>query len=161
MAHTTHAPAPQTPTPATPPGHHPSRRAVLGWVALAAGIAAAGLLILLTVTSGPTSQTPTTPGPNSSLGDIPRTPEIAERWLAHHSDVLGAGSTDTGWPAGVPRSADAVERWFFQQRYAGWPTGVPRSADAVERWFLQQRYTGWPAGVPQTADGADRVLGQQ
>lgn len=169
MAHTTYAPAPQTPTPASSPGHHPSRRTVLGWVMLGLGVAAAGLLILLTTSSGPSSQPDTTPAPNSSLLDIPRTPEIAERWLAHHSDVLGAGTATTGWPAGVPHSADAAERWFAQQRYAGWPVGVPQSADSAERFYARQqatkpapgRYAGWPEGVPQSADAAERLLAQQ
>jgi hypothetical protein len=122
MAHTTHAPAPQTPTPAAPTGHHPSRGTVLGWVLLAVGVAAAGLLILLTTTSGPPAPEPVQ-APNGSLVDIPRNPEIAERWLAHYA----------GDPAGEPG------------RYAGWPAGVPQSADAAERWFAGFSPRGCPA----------------
>lgn len=145
MAHTTHAPAPQTPTPATSPGHHPSHRTVLGWVMLGLGVAAAGLLVLLTTTSGPAPQPDTTPAPNSSLIDIPRNPEIAERWLAHHAgEPSGEPGRYAGWPARVPQSADAAERWFARQHDAGvtvdgWPKGVAQTPDALDRWLAQQR----------------------
>jgi hypothetical protein len=144
MAHTTHAPAPQTPTPAASPGHHPSRGTVVGWVLLAAGVAAAGLLILLTTTSGPPAPAPV-PAPNGSLVDIPRNPDIAERWLAHHAgELTSEPGRYAGWPAGVPQSADAAERWFARQHDAGitvdgWPRGVARTPDALDRWFAQQR----------------------
>lgn len=141
MAHTTFAPAPQTPTPAQPTGHHPTRSTVLGWLVLAAGVVAAGLLILLT-TTGPE---PTSPlAPNGSLVDIPRNPEIAERWLAHHAGgTAGDPGRYAGWPAGVPQSADAAERWFNRQQavpaVTGWPRGVAQTPDALERWLAQQR----------------------
>jgi hypothetical protein len=136
MTHTTTpVPVRQEPT-AAPPSRDP--RVFLGWALLAAGLAAAGVLILAVTSSGPAPQPATTPSPTSSLFDAP--------------------NSYAGWPAGVPRSADAAERWFAQeQATAGWPAGVPRSADAAERWFAQQQATaGWPAGVPRSADAAER-----
>lgn len=143
MAHTTYAPAPQTPTPAPSTGHHPTRGTVLGWVLVAAGIAAAGLLILMTAGSGPTQPAPTQ-APNGSLVDIPRNPDIAERWLAHHAgEPAGEPGRYAGWPAGVPQSADAAERWFNRQQagptVTGWPKGVAQTPDALDRWLAQQR----------------------
>ena len=165
MTHTTTpVPVRQGPSADRPPHGH---RFVLGWLFLTAALAATGVLILAVTSSGPAPQ-PGTPSPNSSLLDVPRNPEISERWLAHHRELIGAGNTSTvprrgvyaGWPAGIPRSADAAERWFAQQQQApaGWPAGIPRSADAAERWFAQQQQAsaGWPAGIPRSADAAER-----
>ncbi|MGH3347247.1 MAG: hypothetical protein ACRDO4_09705 [Nocardioides sp.] len=142
---TTSVPVRQDPTANRPPL---GPRVVIGWLLLAVGLAATGVLILALTSSGPAPQPGTTPTPNSSLLSVPRNPEISERWLAHHSQMIGAGSTSTvpqrgvyaGWPAGVPRSADAAERWFAQQHQvrAGWPEGIHRSADAAERWFANR-----------------------
>jgi hypothetical protein len=170
MAHTT-TPTPVRPDPIAETPRHGSR-VVIGWALAASGLAAAGVLILAVTSSGPAPE-PATTSSNGSLVDVPRNPEIAERWLAHHSDVIGAGRPTTSWPAGVPQSADAADRWFVQQRYAGWPAGAPHSADGADRFLAQQharqqssastpgRYAGWPEGVPHSADGADRILGQQ
>lgn len=143
MAHTTYAPAPQVPTPA--PSRRPhSRRTVAGWLILAAAVVAAGVLMLTVLSSNPSRPEPA-PAPNGSLVDIPRNPDIAEKWLAHHADALASGpGRYAGWPAGVPQSADAAERWFARMHDAGvtvdgWPKGVAHTPDALDRWLAQQR----------------------
>lgn len=142
MTHTTYAPAPQVPTPAPIRRHHP-RRTLGGWLLVGAGIVATGVLVLST-TSNPPQPLPT-PAPNGSLTGIPRAPEIAEGWLAHHADVLGVQpGRYAGWPQGVPRSADAAERWFAQRQESGaplkgWPRGVAHTPDALDRWITLNR----------------------
>ncbi|GAA1479532.1 hypothetical protein GCM10009623_39780 [Nocardioides aestuarii] len=144
MAHTTHAPAPQAPKPATSPGHH-SPATIASWALIAVGIVAAGVLALTVTAADPPAPRPVDT-PNGSLVDIPRDPEIAERWLAHHAEVLGGrpGPSVAGWPDGVHHSADAAERWFIRIHDAGvsvdgWPKGVAHNPDALDRWLAQQR----------------------
>ena len=91
---TTSVPVRQDPTADRPPR---GPRAVLGWVLLAAGLVATGVLILAVTSSGPAPQSGTTPTPNSSLHDASTAPQ--------HGVYAGR-------PSGVPRSADAAERWF-------------------------------------------------
>ena len=168
MTHTiTHVPAPPTERP-TPPGR--SRSVIVGWLLVASGVVAAGVLLLVVTSPGPSPQPAPTQTLNGSLVDVPRYPEISDRWLAHHAEVLGIGKPGTdpqlgryvGWPAGVPGSADAAERWFAQrQAPAGWPEGISRSADAAERWFAQrQAPAAWPEGINRSADAAERWFAQ-
>ena len=119
----------QTPSPVPAPPQPPrqSLRTFLGWVAIVAGLIAAGVLVLLTITSNTTSQrieTEQTPTEPSMVG-VPRSADAAERYLADH---------DATRPLGVPRSADAAER-YLADHDATRPLGVPRSADAAERYL--------------------------
>ena len=59
-------------------------------------------------------------------------------------------------PVGVPRSADAAERYLADHN-ATRPQGVPRSADAAERYLADHNATR-PKGVPRSADAAERYL---
>jgi hypothetical protein len=99
----------------------------IAWTAVAAGLAAAAWLVLLTMTSDPAPQPREVqqPAPRSSLVGVPRSADAAERWLANSTPVP---------PVGVPRSADAAERWLANSTPVP-PVGVPRSADAAERWL--------------------------
>lgn len=110
MAHTTHAPTPQVPTPSVPPRHHLAHT-FLGWWVLAAAIAATGVLLLALTGSDPAQPVPTQ-APDSSLLDIPRSADAAERSLAQQ-EAGGAGVD--GWPKGVGRAPDALERRLAQQ----------------------------------------------
>jgi len=119
MAHTTtHVPTPIPPTTDPPSRADRTRGGVAGWLLTAAGLAAAGVLLLVATSAGPPPSPAPIQSPNGSLIDMPH----------------------TGWPAGVPQSADAAERWFaLQQAPVGWPEGIPRSADAADRWFNHQQ----------------------
>jgi len=116
MSHTTErARVHETPssTHVSPQRPRRSLRKLLGWVAIAAGLVAAGVLLLLTITSDTDS-----PGTET---DQP----------AAESQV---GNDNTTRPEGVPLSADAAERYFAHHN-ATRPEGVPWSADAAERYF--------------------------
>jgi hypothetical protein len=144
MAQTTiHVPVPTPPTADRPTPPARTRRVIVGWLLVASAVVAAFVLLLVTTSPSPTPEP--APTPNGSLVDVPRTPDISERWLAHHAEVLGGDASPqdggyAGWPAGVPHSADAAERWFASQHPppAGWPEGIPQSADAADRWFANQ-----------------------
>jgi hypothetical protein len=121
--------APSTGTdPQQPPRR--SRRPVLGWAAIAMGLVAAVMLLLLTITSDPSPQRITDPKP--------------------------AEDSVVGRPVGVPGSADAAERYLADQQGSR-PIGVPGSADAAERYLADQQGSR-PIGVPGSADAAERYL---
>jgi hypothetical protein len=130
MTHTTEqVPVQETPTTGTDPQQPPrrSRRTVLGWAAIAIGLVAAVVLVLLTITSDTapqrieTEQTPAEP----SLVGVPRSADAAERYLADHNATR---------PSGVPLSVDAAERYLADHN-ATRPNGVPLTADAAERYL--------------------------
>jgi hypothetical protein len=143
--------APSTGTdPQQPPRR--SRRPVLGWAAVATGLVAAVVLLLLTITSDPSSQRITAPTPteDSVVGrpvGVPRSADGAERYLADHQSSR---------PMGVPGSADGAERYLADHQ-SSLPTGVPGSADGAERYLANQQGSR-PTGVPGSADGAERYL---
>jgi hypothetical protein len=75
------------------------------WTAIAAALGAAAWLLLVTMTSDPAPQPRETPRP------------------APESSLVG-----------VPRSADAAERWLANRTPVP-PVGVPHSADSAEHWL--------------------------
>ena len=81
----------------------------VAWAAIAAGLAAAAWILLLTMTSDPAPQPREIqqPAPRSSLVGVPRSADAAERWLANSTLVR---------PAGVPGSADAAERYLADHK---------------------------------------------
>jgi hypothetical protein len=99
----------------------------IAWTAIAAGLVAAAMLVLLVMTSDPAPQPREIqqPAPESSLVGVPRSADAAERWLANRTPVP---------PVGVPRSADTAERWLANRTPVR-PAGVPGSADAAERYL--------------------------
>jgi hypothetical protein len=131
---TTHVPVPTPPTADRPTPPARTRRVIVGWLLVAAAVIAAFVLLLVATSPGPSPEPAPPQTPDGSLID---------------GEVPGAGNAATGsqpgiytgWPVGVPHSADAAERWFASQHPApaGWPEGIPRSADAAERWFANQR----------------------
>ena len=86
---------------------------MLGWVAVVVGLVAAGVLLLLTITSDT---------------DSPRIETDQPLVTSYLTDQ------DVTRPEGVPGSADAAERYLANQN-ATRPEGVPWSADAAERYF--------------------------
>jgi hypothetical protein len=139
MTHTTEPTSvQQTPEAIPAPARSPRQLmpTVIGWVAIAVGLIAALLLIVLTFTSGQERQPTRTEQPpagspaaqppaGSSMLGVPRSADAAERYLAGHTSLR---------PAGVPRSADAAERYLAQHNTTP-PAGVPQSADAAERYL--------------------------
>jgi hypothetical protein len=121
----------------------------IAWTAIAAGLVAAALLVLLTMTSDPAPQPREVhhPAPESSLLGMPRSADAAERWLANRTPVP---------PVGAPHSADAAERWLANSTPVP-PVGAPHSADAAERWLAHSTLAR-PVGVPGSADAAERYL---
>jgi hypothetical protein len=99
----------------------------IAWTAIAVGLVSAAWLVLLTMTSDPAPQPRETQQP------------------APESSL-----------AGVPRSADAAERWLANRTPVR-PVRVPRSADAAERWLANSTLDR-PVGVPGSADAAERYL---
>jgi hypothetical protein len=81
----------------------------IAWTAIAAGLVAAALLVLLTMTSDPAPQPREVhhPAPESSLLGTPHSADAAERWLAHSTLAR---------PVGVPGSADAAERYLADSK---------------------------------------------
>ena len=129
-----------------------SRRPVLGWAAVAMGLVAAVMLLLLTIRSDPSPQriTEPTPAEDSVVGrpvGVPGSADGAERYLA---DQQGSR------PVGVPGSADGAERYLADHQGSR-PIGVPGSADAAERYLADQQGSR-PIGVPWSADAAERYL---
>jgi hypothetical protein len=144
----------EAPSTGTDPQQAPrrSRRTVLGWAAVAMGLVAATMLLLLTITSDPSPQRITAPPPaeGSLVGrpvGVPGSADGAERYLA---DQQGSR------PIGVPGSADGAERYLADQQGSR-PVGVPGSADGAERYLADQQGSR-PVGVPGSADGAERYL---
>ena len=108
MTHTAeqaHVDATRTSDHAQPPPRRGSLHTMIGWVVIAAALLAAVLLVLLTTMS-----------------------ETAPQRVEPEQTPPGPSL------AGVPRSADAAERWLADH-VATRPMGVPGSADAAERWL--------------------------
>ena len=101
----------QVPRTHTEPQRSPGRASspVRGWLAIAAGLVAAVVLVVLTVTSGSTPQQIDRPPaqPDSGLAGVPRSADGAERYLSQHQGTR---------PMGVPGSADAAERYLSDQK---------------------------------------------
>src|SRR4051794_25964704 len=104
----------EAPFPATYPNRprRRSRGAVLGWAAVGMGLVAAVALVLLTIASDPSPQTPTHRAPTES-------------------SVVGR-------PVGVPGSADGAERYLADLQRLSRPIGAPGSADGAERYLANQ-----------------------
>ena len=116
MSHTTERSAVhETPSSVHVPPMRPRRsaRKLLGWVAVVVGLVAAGVLLLLTITSD---------------SDSPRIETDQPMVRSYLTDQ------DVTRPEGVPGSADAAERYLANQN-AIRPEGVPWSADAAERYL--------------------------
>jgi hypothetical protein len=86
-----------------------SRRTTLTWVAVATGLVAAVVLVVLTITSDtapPRTETDRTPAEVS--GHAPQSADAAEHYLSQRSRAAQA-----------PRSADAAERYLADQPAPG------------------------------------------
>ena len=143
--------APSTGTdPQQPPRR--SRRPVLGWAAVAMGLVAAVVLLLLTITSDPSPHriTAPTPAEDSVVGRPVGVPQVGGRRRALPRRPPGLP------PGRCPRSADGAERYLADQQGSR-PIGVPGSADGAERYLADQQGSR-PIGVPGSADGAERYL---
>ena len=90
---------------------------MLGWAAVVVGLVAAGVLLLLTITSDTDSPRIETDQPT------------AESPLANDN---------TTRPEGAPMSADAAERYLAHDNTTR-PEGVPLSADAAERYLANHK----------------------
>lgn len=119
----------ETPSSVHTPPQPPRRslRTLLGWAVIVVGLVVAVILVLLTITTDTAPQ-------RIEPGQTPAEPS----------------------QVGVPRSADAAERYLTDHNLPR-PMGVPGSADAAER-YLAEHNAPRPMGVPGSADAAERYF---